>query len=278
MTLLVKLARTALPSLVVALAIGACEGADPTEPIGTAESIVAIKSVPVAPAFASAFRGGIPFGMFHLPKEEYGATFNGSLANISPSLLIGYLETARRTGAKVILTLSGNQENFKNSNRTFSLTKWKERVNRYRGLNISSYINDGTIVGHYLIDEPHDPGNWGGEAMPLSAIDAMGEYSKELWPSLPTVAGAWPSYLKSYKFKYLDAAWAQYSERKGPIGAFIQENVRDAKAAGLALVVGLNQMAGGSSKGLKGYYDGKYAMAADELESWGSALLAEPYA
>ena len=228
-------------------------------------------------SLARAFRGGVPFGTFHLPKSLYGRGYNGSLGNISPGYLRSYLETARKTGTKVMVTFSGNERHFKNSNRSFSLTKWKQRVNRYRGINLSSYIKDGTLMGHYLIDEPHDPANWGGRTVPRSALDEMAKYSKQLWPTLPTIVRSWPKFLKGYKYRYLDAAWAQYSARFGSVSTFMKENVRDAKASGLALVVGMNQLAGGNSKGLRGYYSGRYAMSASQLRSWGSVMLADSY-
>jgi hypothetical protein len=228
-------------------------------------------------SMASAFRGGIPFGTFHLPRNQYGRTYTGTLGNISPGYLRSYLETARKNGAKVMVTFSGNERHFKNSNRSFSLTKWKQRVNRFRRLNLTSYIKDGTLIGHYLIDEPHDPANWGGRTVSRANIDAMARYSKQLWPGLPTIARAWPKFLKGYRYRYLDAAWAQYSARFGSVTKFMSDNVRDAKASGLALVIGMNQLAGGDKRGLRGFYSGRYAMSASQLRSWGTAMLKNSY-
>jgi hypothetical protein len=227
----------------------------------------------------SAFRGGVAFGTSHLPKQLYGKVFNGSLGNISRGELMSYLTQARRTGTRVILSFSGNEANFKNSNRSFSLAKWKARVARYKGLNLSSYIKDGTIVGHYLMDEPHDPHNWGGRLVSRATVDAMAKYSKQLWPSLPTIVRSWPAYLKGYRYRYLDAAWAQYSARFGNISSFTSKNVNEAKRANLKLVVGLNLLDGGDrSSGIKGNLHGKYAMNGRQLRAWGAPLLSSSYA
>jgi hypothetical protein len=227
----------------------------------------------------SAFRGGVPFGTFHLPKQLYGRVFNGSLGNISRGDLMSYLAQARRTGTRVLLTFSGNEANFKNSNRSFSFSKWKARVNRYKGLNLSSYIKDGTIIGHYLMDEPHDPANWGGRLVSRAQVDAMAKYSKQLWPSLPTIVRSWPSYLKGYRYRYLDAAWAQYSARKGAIGSFMSSNVADAKRANLKLVVGFNLLDGGNKASkIRGNLGGKYAISGSQLRQWGAAILNNSYA
>jgi len=281
---IVKLAGRALPALVLAIALGACDRADPTSPSDAVEPAVALSAPSVAPSFSRSFRGGIPFGVFHLPKDDYGKVMNGSLANLSPSYLLSYLEAARQSGTRLMLSMVGGQANYKNKDRSFSLELWKRRVDRFRGVNFSSYIEDGTIIGHYLLDEPHDKANWGGSTVAPATLDEMARYSKQLWPAMATVVRAWPAYLTGHNYRYLDAAWAQYSPRYGassqrlPINEFISKNVSEAKSSGLALVVGMNLLAGGSSKGLGGYYPGQLAASASDLREFGSALLESSYA
>jgi len=273
---ILKLAARSWPVLILALAIIGCAAENPMGPETTGTPSVVPATIP---SFLSSFRGGIPFGVFHLPKDEYGTVYNGSMGSISPNYLLSYLEAARRSGTKLILSFSGGQSNFQNADGSFSMSKWKERVNRYRSIDFSSYIKDGTIIGHYLVDEPHDKSNWGGTTISPATLDEMARYSKQLWPTIPTVARTWPAYLKGSTYRHLDGAWAQYHERFGSVETWISNNVRDAKASGLALVVGLNQLAGGtSSSGLSGYYDNGYSMSARELETWGGALLNDPYA
>jgi hypothetical protein len=270
----------ALLSVLLATGLGGCDGADRLtstsdqagSPVGDANTAPGVAS------FATSFRGGIPFGVFHLPPELYGTTYNGSLANISPEELLTQLATARRTGTRVMLSMVGSESNFIDADGHFSMSMWKRRVDRYRGLDLSSYIQDGTIIGHYIMDEPHDATNWGGRVVSRSDIDEMARYSKQFWPSMLTIIRGKPDYLKGYSYKYLDAAWAQYLARFGSISTFISSYAQDAKASGLALVVGLNQLAGGTVGGLTGYVPDKYAMTASQLETWGNALLAEPSA
>jgi hypothetical protein len=284
MTDIVKLAGRAMPALVLAIALGACDRADPTSPTDTAEPAVALEAASVAPSFSRSFRGGIPFGVYHLPKHEYGKVMNGSLANLSPSDLISYLEAARQSGTRIMLSTVGRQTHYRNKDHSFSLALWKQRVDRFRGVDFSSYIADGTIIGHYLLDEPHDKGNWGGATVSPAILDEMARHSKQLWPSMATVVRAWPDYLQGYNYKYLDAAWAQYSPRYGassqrlPVKEFISRNVSQARGSGLALVVGMNLLAGGSSRGLGGYYPGQLAPSASDLREFGSALLESSYA
>jgi hypothetical protein len=286
MTYTFKLARRlarfrALLPVAVTVAFAGCDGTDRLA--GIAEepahgSVAEPLATPVAPSFSSVFRGGIPFGVAQLPKALYGSIYNGSLANFYPEYVLSYLEAARHSGTRVILSFSGSETKYRNGDLSFSMSKWKQRVDRFRGIDFSSYIEDGTLVGHYLIDEPHDPANWGGRTIAPATLEEMAKYSKQIWPTLPTIVRSWPAYLKGFDYKYLDAAWAQYSERKGPASGFITENVRDAKAAGLALIVGLNLLDGGTrTSGLPGPTSGKYSMSASQLESWGTALLSDPY-
>jgi hypothetical protein len=146
--------------------------------------------------------------------------------------------------------------------------KWKGRVNRFKGINIASYINDGTVVGHMLIDEPNDASNWNGKPVSPSTVEEMARYSKQLWPNLPTVVRVQPSYLLT-NHRYLDAAWAQYLSRRGDVKKYIAQNVSDAQKRGLGLVVGLNVLKGGNPNGTK--------MSASEVEYYGSALLSSTY-
>jgi hypothetical protein len=227
---------------------------------------------------------GIPFGPFALPGSRYGPEFTGAYrppwadsAGVVAQLLLADLEAARRTNTQVVLNFTGPEHHF-TDNAGFSLAQWKRRVDRFRGIELTSYIADGTILGHFLMDEPSDPSNWNGTQVSPAEVEEMARYSKEIWPTMAAIVRAWPAYLNGYQFKYLDAAWAQYHVRFGSIDEFIATNVRDAKASGLALVAGLNVLNGGSpSSGIPGTRAGKYAMSASELRSWGGALLSEPY-
>jgi len=224
----------------------------------------------------SNYRGGIPLGVTQTPLSLYGK-YTGALSNPSPRVIMSWLQAASRNGTRVMLVFVGNERNFQNADRSFNFTLWKGMVNRYKGLNLAPYIKDGTIIGHRMIDEPHDPANWGGTLVTRPQLEAMAKYSKSIWPSMPTIVRSWPRYLKGYSYRYLDGAWAQYAQRFGSVSSFLSSNVRDAQAAGLSLTVGVNQIAGVTSGGLKGYYDGKQAFTASQLKSVGLALLGSSY-
>lgn len=257
--------------------IGEEEDGVVAEVVAGPDPVVGLAAASLASAVYA--RRGIPFGPFHLPQAKFGGTYNGSVTNVAPSALLRYLAQAKRTGARVILSFSGTNRFYQNSNHTFSLTKWQQRVNRYRGIRFASYIKDGTLIGHYLMDEPHHAANWGGRLVSRATLDAMARYSKKLWPGLATVVRSPPSYLRGYHYRYLDAAWAQYTARFGSVSSYVSANVRDARASGLALVVGMNTLAGSNGSGLRGYYGKKgwTSMTAGQIRSWGAAILANPY-
>ena len=280
MTYLFKLARRtacqrAMPLVALTAALAACNtdqlapNSDEPEVISLSEPAPVATST-VAPSFSSTFAGGIPFGTFAQPTEAFGSVLNGGKMNIAPDLMLRTLAEIKARGGRVVLAMAGNEKYYKDAQGHFSFSLWKERVNRFRGVNLSSYVADGTVIGVYLIDEPNDPYNWNGVPIPGSMIEEMAKYSKSIWPTMNTIVRTQATYLDNFAttYKYLDAAWAQYAERFGDPRAFLAANVAAAKNKGLALVTGLNISMGTTRK---------TELSAQQIESWGSALLADSY-
>jgi hypothetical protein len=220
------------------------------------------------PLTSASFAGGIPFGMAAQPLTAFGDRFNGAKLTIGPSLIMEELPIIRSRGGRVVIMLAGSPTNYVDGDGHFSLSKWKARVDRFKGKDLSSYINDGTIVGHFLLDEPSDPRNWNGRPVPASVVEEMAKYSKQLWPAMPAIIRAPPDYM-NYNHRYLDAAWAAYLWRRGSASDYLKKSVADAQARGLALVVGMNVLRGGNPNGT--------GMTPSEVESWGSAMLNSSY-
>jgi hypothetical protein len=279
-----RIARLRIPTFAaVILALGACDNSS-TEPSTSAlpevggEAInledttslagdtVALRMDALTMSSAS-FAGGIPFGLSALPTTAFGSRYNGAMRNNSPDVLVSQLAAIRSRGGKVALMFAGNEQYYKDGDGHFSFTKWKQRIDRFRHVNFSSYVSDGTVIGHYMIDEPNDPANWNGRPVPASTLDDMGAYSKSIWPNLPTIVRTEPAYF-SFNPRHVDAAWAQYLYRRGDVGDYIRKNVADAQRRGLALVVGINVLRGSPTKG---------KVSASQLKSWGSTLLSSSY-
>jgi hypothetical protein len=275
MTYLFKLAQRtarlrAAPFMALAAALTACDS-DNFSPSDA--STPAPVSAPVssfdAPAFASSFVGGIPFGTYALPTSAMDGTYNGTLRVFDPSVLVEELTAIRNRGGRVVLSFAGNEKYYLDGNDHFSLSLWKQRVDRHRGINISSFIQDGTIIGHYLIDEPNDAFNWGGQPVPGSTVEAMAAYSKQIWPGMATIVRVDPGYLKPWApYTALDAAWAQYVSRKGTPSDYINRNIADAQSMGLMLISGLNLRDGGPNGA---------TMTASLVQSAGQTILSESY-
>jgi hypothetical protein len=242
--------------------------------------LIAALLVAALPAGPQAAGVGIPFGPQHLPPGSLDATYTGTMWIVQPSTVISQLDAARRARARVILNLSttkGSQA----PDGSFSLELWKQRIDRFRDINFESYIADGTLLGHYVMDEPHSATNWNGRAVPFADIEAAARYSKMLWPSMTTFVRTHPEFLEgaSFRWSHVDAAWAQYTARRGDAGIYLKRQVATARSLGLGLVVGLNLLNGGTAEsGIPGFHKGKWAMSAGQIRSLGRVLAAEPYA
>jgi hypothetical protein len=253
----------------VLLGAAACDS-DRLGPAGTAPDS---PRAPVAdaPLASMAWAGGIPFGTFEQPTTQFGSLFNGAKLTLrTDQHPLDSLARVKARNGRVVLKLAGSDVYFQNSDGTFNFTKWKARVDRYRTINIAPYITDGTIFGHYMIDEPASPGNWGGQVVPQATLEAMAKYSKSIWPNLPTLVRVDPTWLAQWtgSYVYLDGGWAQYVERKGNVLTYINSQVAAAQKKGLSLMVGLNFQKGGLNR---------TPLTASQVTSWGSTLLSTTY-
>jgi hypothetical protein len=267
-TLAGGVARARALLLVLAVCIAGCGGADRITAVS--DDLPPAAAATPAPTFTSSFAGGIPFGTFALPKHEFGELYNGGLSVIWPKFLLAELAEIKARGGRVVLSLTGNEKYYKDRNGHFSISRWKERVAEYRNVDFSSYIEDGTIIGHYLIDEPNDAHNWNGEPVSGPIVEELAAFSKQLWPGMATIVRVDPGYLARWSapYRHLDAAWAQYVTRKGTAQDYIKRNIADAQKLGLALLTGLNIRKGA---------DGGREMSARLIESAGRTILEESY-
>jgi hypothetical protein len=226
-----------------------------------------------SPSMAIAYAGGIPFGLFALPTNQFGSLYNGAVRNarilVETSDLRAELAAIRSRGGKIFIQLTGTHHYYVDADGHFSFTKWKQRLDMFKSINLSDFIKDGTIIAHFMIDEPDDPSNWGGRVVPPATLEAMAKYSKQLWPTMPTLVRDESTWLAQWSgtYQYLDAAWAQWVVRKGDPLTYIKQNVAAAQKKGLALVAGLNIA--------KGNYGSR--LSASVIKSAGSALLSSTY-
>lgn len=249
---------------------------DPRDPITAPDSDSESPASPVT--LAIAYSGGMPFGLYMTPTPALGSNYNATVANAylwlpqltrPTNIMLAELAAIKSRGAKVIVNLAGGYRNYLDEQGHFSLAEWKARIDAYKTTPFSSYITDGTIVAHKLIDEPNDASNWGGVPVPPATVEEMARYSKQIWPTMATVTRVESTYLAQWTgtYRYLDGAWAQYVTRKGDPSAFIKRNVADAKLKGLTLITGLNVRKGDFGK----------PMSPSLIKSAGSTLLSTSY-
>lgn len=226
---------------------------------------------------------GIVLGTYKIESALLGSVHTGTMhgGGLSTKNLLPLLASVRAKGGRVVLKLCNGRDSYVlNPDGTFSLTKWKALVDRFKVLNLEPYIADGTILGHYLIDEPHRPERWG-KPISQATIEAMAAHSKKLWPGMATFVRVVPSWLASAPVTYthLDAGWTQYTKGKGDAAKWVAAEAAAAKSRGLGMVVGLNVLDGGDgSSRIAGWTRGMYAMSANEIRSYGSAILNQSYA
>jgi hypothetical protein len=274
MTYTHKLSRRLAISLCMAAGLlAACDGSDSTGPSPLTSDAPSPTLGAPATGELTALRQYTAFGAFGIHAEDLNENFTSTIVMPSPKSIRRHLDNARARRAQVFIRLTGGPSKFTEDNGEFNLGQWKARIARFKGIDLSSYVADGTLLGHYMIDEPHDRSNWNGKAIPYSTLEEMGRYSKQLFPTVPTVVRSTPSWLAkaSFGWKYVDAGWAQYSARKGEVKAYAAGEVAAAKRAGLGLVVGLNVLHGGNPSG------SRRVMSASQVSTFGKALLANDY-
>jgi len=289
--------RGVLTAIAIAGVAAACGGSNGLSPstetplpgdstLGAAPTDSAPSDTLIGPADSLPAPGatgpGIVFAIMGMKAQYMAYPYNGSKYGVEPAWIINELNTARAKGGRMILELaSGADERIQNGDGTFSYTKWKALVDGYRKFNLNSYITDGTLMGHFLIDEPQNARKWGGKPIPHATVEAMAKYSKSIWPSLPTFARVAPIWLSqtSISYVYLDAGWAQYLAPFGNPTTWITSQIAAAKKKGLGLALGLNVLDGGNgSSGIRGTLSGKWKMSPTEIRTYGMALLNQPYA
>lgn len=259
----------------------------PTDPVPPAETPADPEGPPVDSVESDAILDtrspspGIVFGSSSMPNAYLDDVHTGWMTGgpLNPSNILSWLADARGKGGRVVIKLSkGRDQYVKNADGTFSLTQWKSLVSRYAGVDLDPYIADGTIVGHYLIDEPHRTSRWGGKTVSHATLEEMASFSKQIWPEMTTIVRVVPSWLASASITYqhLDAGWTQYVVGKGDAASWVAAEAAAAKGKGLGMVVGLNVLDGGNgSSKIPGSTPGEWAMSASELRDYGSAMLSE---
>ena len=257
---------------------GSSSGGTPTQPPPTQpppSQPPPSEPPPVGPPAPQVPSDGVPFGPIGVPMNEIGS-FSGGVRGVTSANVLATAAASRQAGARVVLRLTAGDD-VSNANGTFSLTKWKAGMDRYARVNLNSYITDGTIAGHMLVQNPANAGAWGGQRISYATLEQMAQYSRQRWPGLTTIVQESASWLAANPsaWQSLDAGVSVFTAEYGDAGAWINGQASAAAKAKLGLMVSMNVLNGGTrTSRLPGTTQGKYAMSATQLQTWGSTLVA----
>ncbi|HET6344489.1 MAG TPA: hypothetical protein VFH51_06130, partial [Myxococcota bacterium] len=196
---------------------------------------------PPPPTDPSPTASPLPFGLFQAPLDEYSSRWTGAFYRADPSRIVRQLDRASQAKMRIIVSLT-NAADSKNPDGTFSLTRWKAQVDKYRTLALGGYVSSGTMYAHLLVEQPNCASCWGGREISWQTVEDMARYSKSVWPKVATTVRVAPSQLAEagFRWSYLDAGWAQYTTRRGDAKAWVDHEAAAARDEGLALIVGVN--------------------------------------
>ncbi len=212
----------------------------------------------------------MPFGPFHLPTELFKDDhYTGAFQSLTPETAVDILEAARQSGTSLIIHLTGSRRVHQTATGALSTEKFAQELAPFQHIDLESYVADGTVVGHLMFDEPHDPSNWDGSPVPYRDIETAAAASKAIWPSLPVGVGGPPSYLiDGAPWSNLDFAFAQYLTKHGDVHDWLERELENANASGLGLALSINILGGNN----------RNPVTAEQLVEWGTLLVAEPKA
>jgi hypothetical protein len=259
------------------LTAGVIIGRDHIDPSNTSGASVSATSIATDGDARAAAGAGIPFGLFGMSGRKLVDPYSSGMEQAQPETILQDLAAARARGARMIVNLAGGGAKFTDPDGHFDYDMWKARIDRFRPIadQLNAYVADGTLLAILMIDEPFAKKRWGGRTVPMATLDQMGQYSKSLFPDLPTAVRAAPSELQHYRWRGVDVSWAQYVSRRGPVAEYVSTEAAAARAEGLGLIVGLNISKGGD--GSSGFGSpNEPSMSGAEILRYGYALLEAP--
>lgn len=211
----------------------------------------------------------IAYGPFHMDISEPHPYFNLVFRSVTtPAELTELVQEAAANDYKLVVNLAGQRNHFQDSAGHFDLDAFRSRLDAFKDFDFAPWRE--VVLCHLLFDEPHDPGNWGGEVVRHEDIEAAAAWSHALFPDLPVGVGAPAAWLVAQgTWQWLDYAKPQYSAKQGDVAAFVQANHDAAMEAGLRLLYSVNVLSG---------YTGQSPFPPDALQTVSETLLSDTLA
>ena len=211
-------------------------------------------------------------------KARLGMTFF-QVASEDPAWAVGHLlPAARQAGVKVTLRLTGDHGGYTTAGGDFDLQAWKAHMRPWTDSGLQAFVDDGTLVGHMLLD---DILTFEGRDPTAAELDEMARTSEASFPGLMTFVRAQATHMptpEGGRYRHVDACVNQYQARDGDVRRYAEAERRRALDLGLGIINGLNVADGGDGRaGRPGWRgEGFHPMTADEIREYGQVLAAVP--
>jgi hypothetical protein len=270
--------------------LAACGPADPVSIGNLPDDPVENAPIPPAAPTGSPKLTGIPVGTHMIPPDELvarQAQYSATLRRLTPDNVDKYLQFALDNGLREIVSIVG-KEFMKDGSGRFSMVTWLALADQWKGTApiFQKYVNSGTLIGIYVIDEPYCARCWAGKPPTMAEVLEMGRHVKALLgANVPTIARVAPTWFVSQVSpadlaSAFDAGWCQweYGSNHGVTASqYAAKCVQDAQTMGLKLVMGMNALNGGDgSSGIPGTNSLQWQVSAAELTRYDGNFVTNP--
>lgn len=186
------------------------------------------------------------------------------------------LPMVRDAGLKVTLRMTPGHSSY-STNGNFDLALWKSYLSTWQNSGIQEFIDDGTLVGHMLLDDIDD---FTGTDPTAADLDEMARFSQEILPGLMAFVRCQATKMpvpENGQYIYVDAVVNQYKASEGPVETYVANQLSKAQSLGVDIINGMNICDGGDgSSGQQGWRSDKFAMTAEEIVNYGEVLMSVP--
>ncbi len=201
-----------------------------------------------------------PVGMFKQASDlgVPSSTPDGKHSKFGGDVL-PLLSSARAAGVRIVLHVTRDNSQMRDAQGHFVISTWKADFDAIttNPTALRSYVQDGTLIGHYAIDEPF----FDFTSFRVTDLEDICQYQKAKWPFVPCLVrisniqlddSARTQAPAGFTFRYVDAGWAQLTDFafdkppfNGNFQMWYETNLTAGRQRGLGLMYGFQLIEGG---------------------------------